>query len=185
MMLDTNYNIIFLFYMNWRLLGIMVIGIIGISIMIIVKLLSFLYYYHIYGYLTQLKDDELCNELNSPLLTIYRNIIIVYSIFILVAYILLYSGLTVNENKLVSFIFRHRHILVLFNLLLALTLLYNISLQDKCKDIQPNFRIFLFIMNITKIIFIIHSLFFKEKRPYKVSYKPTDKLLNIGLLLIF
>ena len=180
--------------MSWGL------GVIVTSIIIIVQAVALLYLYNIYNYLNQLKEDGECDKLNNPLLTIYRNIIVVYTIFILVVTILilvvsilLYSSVIVkmNDNKLISFIFRHRHILLLFNLLLGLTvlyLLYNISLQEGCKDIQPNFRIFLFIMNIIKIIRIIYSLFLKNKSNKKPNiryYTAIYKLTIISNILMF
>ena len=133
-------------------------------IVIIIDILSLVFLHYILNYLNELRDNEVCDKLNQPYLDIYYSVLIFYITIILlgVIYLCVFGSTYVN-----LYILRYKRLLFSFNLLLALSvvyLLYNISSQETCKDIQPNFRIFLFIYNMIKIIYIINKLFFKKNK---------------------
>lgn len=135
----------------------------------IVIILTLLYYYYVVKYINELKDIELCNKLNSPYLNIYIGIVLFYIMLILISYTNVFG-----RNFYFKYIFKNTvtftTINIIFNLFI-IYLLYNISSQEECKDIQPNFRLFLIIMNII-------SFFLNIKNIYKNKYKINNKELK-------
>ena len=117
-----------------------------------------IYYFYILKYINDLKDIEICNNINQPYLNIFYGIISFMIIFSIFNFVIPKKYLI----NLIKFIFKFKiPILLIFLIanLLIFKLLFNISKQQKCKDISPNFRTFIFYMVIINIIINILNIF--------------------------
>lgn len=137
----------------------------------IVIILTLLYYYYVIKYINELKDIELCNKLNSPHLNIYIGIVIFYIILIIISYMNVFG-----KNFYLKYILKNIVTLTIINIIFnsfIIYLLYNISSQEECKDIQPNFRLFLIIINIISFILNIKNIYFYK---YKINNKELKEI---------
>lgn len=140
--------------------------------------LVFLYYFYILKYINKLKDNEICDKLNQPYLNIFYGIIIVLALILTISIPLFQKLLGINSFSMLSITIKYLNIIILFSLsinIFIVKLLYNISKQPKCKDIYPNFRMFIFLMNTLSIFSNIASLYFVSfKKP--LSNKELKKI---------
>tara|TARA_A100001015_G_C14805512_1_gene638706 strand:+ start:228 stop:743 length:516 start_codon:yes stop_codon:yes gene_type:complete len=125
--------------------------------------LIFLYYFFILKYINKLKDNEICDKLNQPYLNIFYGIIIVLALILTISIPFFQKLLGINSFYMLSITIKYLNFIILFSLsinIFIVKLLYNISKQPKCKDIYPNFRLFIFLMNIVSLFTNIATLYF-------------------------
>ena len=141
---------------NQLITNTIIINIISISLVL-------LYYFYIIKYINKLKDNEICDELNQPYLNIFYGIIIVLISILIVSIPSVQRLLGINPFSILSIIVKYSVFIILFSLcvdIFIVKLLYNISKQPKCKDIYPDFRMFIFLMYIINIFLDVMNLYF-------------------------
>lgn len=141
--------------------------------------LTLYYYYYVIKYIKDLKDIELCNKLNYPYLNIYYGIILFYVIL----FILSSSGIfgKLFGTNYLTFILNNFITIMIINTLInifVIYLLYNISSQEQCKEIYPNFRTLLFILNGISLFSNINYIYFFNNKKDKKEFKDIKKYLK-------
>lgn len=135
----------------------------AIIINIISTGLVLFYYFYILKYINELKDIEICDKLNQPYLNIFYGIIIVFMLILIISNPFVQRLLGINPFSVLSIIVKYVMVIILFSLsanIFIVKLLYDISKQAKCKDIYPNFRMFVLVMNIISVFLNIINLYF-------------------------
>lgn len=111
--------------------------------------------FYILKYIKKLKDIEICDKLNHPYLNIFYGIIVVTIVFIIVMFPPIRRVFGIKDFDIFKFMFKHNILIVGLSLsinIFIVKLLHDIKNQNKCKDIYPNFRMFLFIFNLLGIV---------------------------------
>ena len=133
----------------------------------ITLILSLAYYYYLYNYIDELRKTKECNQRNQPYLEIFYNIVII-SFILSVSYIiyficLVYGYINISSIfKISSYLIKYSKIIYIISILINLLiiyLLYEVSKQEICKDINSNFRLFIIIISIIGLLSDFKSLY--------------------------
>tara|TARA_B100001248_G_C27379834_1_gene456336 strand:- start:601 stop:1113 length:513 start_codon:yes stop_codon:yes gene_type:complete len=125
------------------------------TILIISTTLTLFYYFYILKYIKKLKDIEICDKLNYPYLNIFYGIIIITIVFVIFMFPPIRRIFGIKELVIFKYIIKYNSLIIGVSLsinIFIVKLLHDISNQNKCKDIYPNFRMFLFIFNLLGIV---------------------------------
>ena len=129
-------------------------------------------------YLRDVRNTSNCNEINSPVLSFYYyyywfDLVIWLLLFILSLSVLLslstefkkFSKLIKNNIKKAKKYDRkvgHNYIHTFITVLLTaffIKLLYDISNEEECKDVDPGLRTFLIVVNSISVITVLCNMF--------------------------
>ena len=137
-----------------------------IIINFIISALVLIYYFYILKYINKLKDNEICDKLNYPYLNIFYGIIIIIILFLVISFVIKFLFVqrlfSINSISLLNLIIKYGILIIIISLCFntfIVKLLYDIGNQPKCKDIYPNFRIFIYIINVINIIYGFKNLY--------------------------
>ena len=125
------------------------------TILVISTTLTLFYYFYILKHIKKLKDIEICDKLNYPYLNIFYGIIIITIVFVIFMFPSIRRIFGIKELVIFKYIIKYNSLIIGVSLsinIFIVKLLHNISNQNKCKDIYPNFRMFLFIFNLLGIV---------------------------------
>jgi len=135
-----------------------------IIINFIISAFVLIYYFYILKYINKLKDNEICDKLNHPYLNIFYGIMIIFILLLLISLLLpfIQTLFGINPFSIFNIIIKYRISIIIISLCFnafIVKLLYDIGNQPKCKDIYPNFRIFIYIMTSIDVILNIMNLY--------------------------
>jgi|TARA_R110001599_G_C11997909_1_gene636744 hypothetical protein len=137
-----------------------------IIINFIISALVLIYYFYILKYINKLKDNEICDKLNYPYLNIFYGIIIIIIVFLVISFVIKFPFVQrlfgINSISLLNLIIKYGILIIIISLCFntfIVKLLYDIGNQPKCKDIYPNFRIFIYIIASIDVILNLMNLY--------------------------
>ena len=129
-------------------------------------------------YLKDVREYKNCDEINSPYLSFYYYYYWIDLIFLIILAILTFSifaSISSDFNRFTKMLKKnfkkvkkydrkvgHNYIHTFISLLLLgffVKLLHDIGNEDECKDVDPNLRTFLLVMNSISLISLVLNLF--------------------------
>tara|TARA_B100001123_G_C15313788_1_gene1025390 strand:- start:1300 stop:1824 length:525 start_codon:yes stop_codon:yes gene_type:complete len=128
--------------------------------MTIAYLIDFYIIYITISYLNDLRSNVDCNKLNSSVLNFYYDyylMLLILPIIISILYPILLYNLLFNRISTASFVILLSIVCFGINFYF-IKLLYDLGQEEECKDIDPNYRQFLFYLNVFGFIMYICNI---------------------------
>ena len=128
--------------------------------MSIAYLIDFYIIYITITYLNDLRSNVDCNNLNSGVLNFYYDyylMVLILPVIITILYPILVYNIIFNKFKTAFFIMLVSILCFGINIYF-IKLLYDLGKEKECKDIDPNYRQFLFYLNLFGLIMYIINI---------------------------